>query len=95
MFYAKGINHYNVDLKGTSIHAEVDAVNKLKPNYKSKPIKINIIVLRVNNKGDKLLLSKSCNACIKYMKLHLKRKNYKVHKAWYTDNDGQFNSFKI
>ena len=95
MFYASGINYYNVDLKGTSIHAEVDAMNNLKPNYKSKPIKVNIIVLRVNNKGDRLLLSKSCEPCMKYMKQQLAFKHYKVHKAWYTDNDGQFIAFKI
>jgi hypothetical protein len=95
MFYASGMNHYNVDLKGTSIHAEVDAVSKLKYNHKSKPIKVNIIVLRVNNKGDRLLLSKSCEPCMKYMRTHLHLKNYKVHKAWYTDNDGQFIQFKI
>ncbi len=29
------------------------------------------------------------------MRLHLKRKNYKLHKAWYTDNDGNFISFKL
>ena len=28
MFYARGINYYNVDLNATSLHAEVDAVNK-------------------------------------------------------------------
>ena len=95
MFYARGINRYNVDLKGTSIHAEVDAMNNLKHNHKSKTIKVNIIVLRVNNKGDKLLLSKSCTPCMNYMRLHLKRKNYKLHKAWYTDNDGNFIPFKL
>ena len=54
MFYARGMNYYNVDLKGTSIHAEVDAMNNLKhpilPYPKVSNIKKEqIIKIEVNN----------------------------------------------
>ena len=95
VFYATGMNYYNIDLHGTSLHAEVDAVNKLKPNNKQQKKKINLIVLRTNNKGDRLMMAQSCKPCLNYMKHQLEKKNYKVHNAWYSNEDGLFTKFNI
>lgn len=95
VFYATGMNYYNIDLNGTSLHAEVDAVNKLKPNNKSQQKKINLIVLRTNNKGDRFMMAHSCQPCLNYMKNELEKKNYKVHNAWYSNEDGLFTKFNI
>ena len=56
MFYAVGTNQYDIDGKGTSLHAEMDAVQKLKENSRfgsttKKPKKIIVIVFRVNIKN--------------------------------------------
>ena len=95
VFYAYGINQYNVDYKFTSIHAEIDAVSKLKRSEKTK--KINMIVFRVNNSGTKLCMAKPCSDCIKGIKRNLKYKNYKLkaNKCWYTNVDGDFSFIKI
>tara|TARA_B100000900_G_scaffold300910_1_gene259472 strand:+ start:500 stop:787 length:288 start_codon:yes stop_codon:yes gene_type:complete len=95
MFYAYGINRYNVDYKFTSIHAEIDAVSKLKKSEKTK--KVNIIVFRVNNSGTKLCMAKPCCNCINGIKRGFKKKNYKLkgNRCWYTDEEGVLSFIKI
>lgn len=95
VFYAYGINRYNIDLKYKSIHAEEDAMNKLKRMEKKKLI--NILVFRVNNKGDKLCMAKPCENCCKCIKNSLEQKNYKLkaNKCWYTNNVGDIEFIKI
>ena len=93
VFYVWGHNQYSVDFKKRSIHAEVDAMNKLKYSQKTK--KVIIIVFRINNAGTKLLMAKPCPNCLNYMKMSLKTKNYKIRKAYYTDNNGVFQKFII
>lgn len=95
VFYARGINYYNVDLNATSLHAEVDAVNNLRPHHGKRPKKVNIIVLRTNNKGDRLMLAKSCEPCMKYMRRELPKKGYHVQKAWYSNDEGDFTRFVV
>ena len=95
MFYAYGVNQYNIDFKFTSIHAEIDAVSKLKPSEKRKEVKM--VVFRVNNSGSKLCMAKPCCNCIKGIKHAFNRKNYKLkaNKCWYTNETGDFDFVKI
>ena len=94
-FYAYGINRYNIDFKYNSIHAEEEAMNKLKKYEKTKLV--NILVFRVNNKGDKLLMAKPCNNCQDCISKNLRDKNYKLkgRKCWYTNEHGDFQFIKI
>jgi cytidine deaminase len=95
MFYAYGINQYNIDFKFTTIHAEIDAVSKLKPSKKHKEVKM--IVFRVNNSGSKLCMAKPCCNCVKGIKEGFNNKNYKLkaNKCWYTNESGDFEYVKI
>ena len=95
MFYAYGINQYNIDFKFTTIHAEIDAVSKLKPSRKRKEVKM--IVFRVNNSGTKLCMAKPCCNCVKGIKDGFNHKNYrlKANKCWYTNESGEFEYVKI
>ena len=95
MFYAYGVNQYNIDFKFTSIHAEIDAVSKLKPSEKRKEVKM--VVFRVNNSGSKLCMAKPCCNCIKGIKHAFNHKNYrlKANKCWYTNESGDFEYVKI
>ena len=95
MFYAYGINQYNIDYKFSSIHAEIDAVSKLKPSEKCKEVKM--IVFRVNNGGTKLCMAKPCCNCVKGIKHAFNHKNYrlKANKCWYTNESGEFEYVKI
>lgn len=69
------------------IHAEVDCVNRLKKSEKICPI--NLIVFRTNNNGDKLMNAKPCDCCLKTIDFTLKRKNYKLKKLSYSDENGE------
>lgn len=87
------MNYYNVDLKFKSIHAEVNAINKLPYRFKNKYKKVNIIVCRVNNKNE-LLMAKPCDNCIKHIMNNLYKKKYKLNKLWYSDGK-YFTQLKI
>ena len=40
-------------------------------------------------------MSKPCCNCIKYIKKQLEKKNYKLYRGFYSDDDGNFIRFKI
>ena len=90
MFYEVGYNQYNVgDFNGLfydSLHAEVDAMTKLKPNRKGKLKKINLFVFRINNFGD-FRNSKCCDNCIKSIFKISQKKNYKVNNIYFTESE--------
>ncbi len=91
MFYAFGHNQYNLNNRACEnnkdcIHAEVDCVNRLKKSEKVVPI--NLIVFRTNNNGDKLMNAKPCECCLKTIDFTLKKKNYKLKKLSYSDENG-------
>ena len=90
-----GINHYNIDTKFKSRHAEVDAVTKLR--YSEKQKQVTMLVFRTNNKGNKLLMAKPCDNCVRTIRKTLKYKNYKLkaNKCYYTDREGKFSYIKI
>ena len=100
MFYAVGTNQYDIDGKGTSLHAEMDAVQKLKDASRfglssKKPKRVIVIVFRVNNAGTRLMMAKPCCHCIAGMKRMLERKNYKLHKGWYSTDEGMYERFNF
>ena len=68
------------------VHAEVDCVERLKKSEKMSPI--NLIVFRTNNNGSKLMMAKPCENCLKTIDFTLKRKNYKLKKLCYTNENG-------
>jgi len=68
-------------------HAEMDAINKLKPRDKNNKLcKVDIMVIRVNNSGD-LCSSQPCNKCIHYMKTIAKYKGYKIKNIYYSTSN--------
>jgi hypothetical protein len=68
------------------VHAEVDCVERLKKSKKKATI--NLLVFRTNNKGDKLMMAKPCDNCIHVIDFTLKKKNYKLKKIIYTNENG-------
>ena len=78
------------DINGTipGIHAEHNALTKLKPiKYKKKLEQINILVIRVS-KTNKIQSSKPCNNCIRIMELIPERKGYKIQNIYYSNEEG-------
>ena len=93
-----GINQYDIDGKGMSLHAEINAVQKLKDYSRNgtstkKPKKVIAIVFRVNNAGTRIMMAKPCCHCLAGMKRELEKKNYKLHKGWYSTDDGTYSRF--
>ncbi len=86
MFYAKGINYYNIDGKGKTIHAEMNAISNLK--YSKKIRKVDLFVFRTNKCGDKLTMSKPCCNCMQNMEINITKKGYKLRRIYYTDFEG-------
>ena len=94
VFYAQGINHYNINDNHDTIHAEVDCIEKLKKikyNLKKKFKKVNVLVIRTNPKGTELLMSKPCKNCQKYLEENLYVNGFKLNKIYYTDKNAIIN----
>lgn len=92
MFYAFGVNQYNMNNKASvlnkdCIHAEVDCINRLKKSEKVVPI--NLLVFRTNNSGSNLMNAKPCMNCINAINFTLRRKNYRLKKLSYTNEIGE------
>ena len=72
----------------TGIHAEHDAINKLKSlNNKKTTESINLLVIRVSTKNS-LQSSKPCANCIESMKILPIKKGYKIQNIYYSDAEG-------
>ena len=84
-----GVNQSpNSDYITPGIHAEQDAINKLKPlKYKKNLESINILVIRLSSKN-KLQSSKPCANCIESMKNNPTKKGYKIQNVYYSDSEG-------
>jgi hypothetical protein len=84
-----GYNNYRCYHKYCTTHAEVDAVNKLKPRDKhKKPVKVDIMVIRITSTGG-LCSSAPCHNCEEYMKTQAIKKGYKIHKIYYSTSSGE------
>ncbi len=71
------------------VHAEHDAINRLKPLQRKKHLQnINILVIRLS-KNNKIQNSKPCANCIKNMKLLPEKKGYKIRNIYYSDDNGE------
>jgi deoxycytidylate deaminase len=76
--------NYLVDIyDNRSIHAEHDALIRLKKNYSSKLKKINFLVIRYT-KTYQLTTSKPCIFCLEKMKVIAFQKGYMIHKVYYS-----------
>jgi|TARA_Y100000389_G_scaffold179167_1_gene192948 tRNA(Arg) A34 adenosine deaminase TadA len=86
-----GHNKKNNSLKNFSIHAEVDAINRLNKKYKSKKIISNcsLYVVRIRNgfsEEDILKMSKPCIGCAsKINKIGIKKVYYSVDNDYVND----------
>lgn len=86
-----GHNKKNNSLKNFSIHAEVDAINRLNKKYKSKKIISNcsLYVVRLRNglnEEDDLKMSKPCMGCAsKIKKIGIKTVYYSVDNNYVND----------
>jgi len=70
------------------VHAEHDALKKLKPLKIKKNLEsINLLVIRLSKKN-KIQSSKPCNNCINLINLIPEKKGYKIKNIYYSDHEG-------
>jgi hypothetical protein len=74
--------------KGAGVHAEEEALLKLKTNTKRVKTQINVVVIRVSM-TNRLQPSKPCESCIKKMRALSNKKGYKIREIWYSDKDNK------
>ena len=85
----------DVDGNYAGIHAEHDAINKLKPlDRNRRPESINLLVIRVS-KSNKLLNSKPCANCIKTMKFLPEKKGYRIKYIYYSNDNGDIVKYSL
>jgi cytidine deaminase len=72
----------------SSIHAEVNAIEKLPSRKDGRLLKVSLLVFRVTKSG-KYTMSKPCMHCIEKMNQTCAR-NYKIFSVYYTNKDGDF-----
>ena len=71
------------------IHAEHDAINKLKPIRKKKHLhNVNILVVRLS-KTNKLQNSKPCANCIENIKVLPQQRGYRIKNIYYSNEKGE------
>jgi hypothetical protein len=80
-----GTNYLTNIYNNISIHAEHDALLRLREN-KKKIKKINIVVIRYNTKNE-LGNSKPCIYCLNHMYNIAKYKGYNIYKVYYSNRD--------
>ena len=78
------LNDKNINLPG--IHAETNAILKLKKQNNKKLEKIDILVIRLTG-TNKLQNSKPCHHCIMNMKRLAPQKGYKIINIYYSDEN--------
>ena len=79
------------DINGNEagIHAEHDAINKLKYLDRNKKLEsINLLVIRFS-KNNKLQNSKPCANCIQNMRYLPQKKGYKIKNIFYSNDNGE------
>jgi hypothetical protein len=90
-----GHNQYNIGkfngIFYESVHAEIDAMNKLKYNKSKKLKKINLFVFRVNNNGN-IMNAKCCENCVNGISEIARIKRYNIKTIYYT---GEYNNIEI
>lgn len=79
----------DISINEPGIHAEHDAINKLKPLNRNKhPQVVNILVVRFS-KNYKLQNSKPCANCIENMKVLPEKKGYRIKNIYYSNENGE------
>jgi hypothetical protein len=78
------------DINGNEpgVHAEHDAINRLKPLQRKKHLEnVNMLVIRLS-KNNKIQNSKPCANCIETMKTLPEKKGYRIKNIYYSDDNG-------
>lgn len=84
---AVGANFFKINKK--SVHAEIDAVRKLRTHEKKKKMKPLVLVSFKFARSGELRNAKPCRHCVMALKIRLKMKNYYVSYVIYSDNNGE------
>jgi hypothetical protein len=86
-----GFCHRTSFSSGASVHAEIDALDNLKKNFKNTKKNISLIVVRVSFRHDgshNYANSKPCADCISKMQTIAYAKGYRIKNIFYSNENG-------
>jgi hypothetical protein len=83
---ALGTNFYKIDK--TTVHAEIDAVRKIRVHEKKKRMKPLVLVSFRFSRSGKLKNAMPCYHCVAKLKKILPKKNYYIAKVIYSNSCG-------
>lgn len=85
-----GFNRYCNNKKySNTIHAEIDALFKLKTKIKTRE-KVDIIIIRLSNYNNEILKnSKPCNHCIIHLKKYHESTKIFINRIYYSNEHGE------
>jgi cytidine deaminase len=78
-----------------SIHAEDNAIRKLKNNTKKKLIKVDMLVIKVSSSERKLGISLPCTRCLYKFITALPMKGYSLQNIYYSTETGQIEKINL
>ena len=88
-------NVLSIGCNSVSIHAEHDAINKLKPLMRKRHLQqVDILVIRFN-KTNHLQNSRPCANCVEKLRVMPRMKGYKVKHVYYSDHNGSIVKIKL
>jgi hypothetical protein len=76
-----------------SLHAEIDALRKVKKKI-GKPQKLNMIVIRINKLGE-LGMSKPCVNCIKKIEKFQEYKNIRITSIYFSESSQEITKVSL
>ena len=89
-----GYNYYNTNKFHKSIHAEHNAILKLKKSKKHK--KVNVLIFRISKSYKNIMSCLPCEECKKKLKFDIEKKGYCLNKIFCTNvNDNNELNFTI
>lgn len=82
-----GMNRQTIPHNLPNVHAELDAISRLKDNKRKKLESVNLCVIRANTQGG-LSNSKPCVHCLISLEMIAPKKGYKIEKIFYSTKEG-------
>lgn len=90
-----GYNKYgDIQKKDPGLHAEEDALLKLRKNHSNKLEPIHLLVIRISA-NNKLQSSKPCSACLRVMNTLPSKKGYKIKNIYFSDGNNNIVKTKL
>jgi hypothetical protein len=91
---SSGVNQWRATRDTSTSHAEVSAINTMRPRGRGKLRSIVLFVIRVNV-GGTLGESHPCCECMKYIRYTVRRRGYIITNVYYSTRGGLIKNMRV